>query len=81
MKQAGILRGIFRASYLLGSLAVVIFFFFLEWESLKGHFLSKVLNPLVHLGVILALLTHPGFWILIFLMLLGHLGDWRMGEE
>ena len=73
-------RVFFQCCYLGGFAAIVVLFLDVEWETLHTDW-SRALKPLVHLGVILAFLLKPLFWVLLTIVLGGHFGEWHTGDE
>ncbi|MCM8776162.1 MAG: hypothetical protein NC930_07445 [Candidatus Omnitrophica bacterium] len=74
------LQILYRVLYTVGFSVLVSFFLYLEWETLRDDS-SKVINPLVHLGVILAFLTKPLVWAAFLFMFIGHMGELLSGKE
>ena len=74
------MKNIFKILYTTGLIAAAGVFLFLEWQSLHED-LSKIINPLVHLGVLLAMFLNPFFWGAALLIFAGHMGELLAGKK
>ena len=74
------MRNLYKILYMSGLMVAAAVFLFLEWQSLYGDW-SKIINPLVHLGVLLAMFLNPFFWGAALLIFSGHIGEFLAGKK
>ena len=65
------LQGLFGLLYGAGFIGNGLLFLYVEWGYLRQNFL-QMLNPLLHLQVVVTLVTMPLFWILTAVTFLGY---------
>lgn len=59
-----ILQGLFGFMWMIGFIGNGILFMYVEWTYIRQSFFNMI-NPLIHLQVMITLLTTPLFWILL----------------
>ena len=68
-----IIKYILVGMYYIGFIVNSILVLYVEWTYLRQSFF-QIINPFLHLQVIIALLTMPIFWILLAITIVGYFG-------
>ena len=68
-----ILQGLFGFMWIIGLIGNGILFMYVEWTYIRQSFFNMI-NPLIHLQVMITLLTMPLFWILLAMAISGYFG-------
>lgn len=68
-----VLRGLFVSIHVVGLIAIVVLFLYVEWRFIHGN-LSNALNPLVQLFVVGSVFILPPFWLLVCVTVAGYAG-------
>lgn len=65
-----VLRGLFGLLHIIGYAGNGILFLYIEWCYVRNDWV-EILNPFLHIKVLITLLTTPLFWIFLVLTVLG----------
>lgn len=75
------LRTVFRIIRIVGLLAILAFFIFIEWRFIHGGRADGGSRLMQQLLAVVTMLLLPHFWILLAITLVGHFGKRRIEKR